>query len=108
MGRHLYCSECRKDNKRATTTGGGITNQVDPASKNAIRQQVLARDTQKCRACGQRAYAVAYLTPPAYGGTYTDENLMAVCDVCREVGRHLTFPTIEDKVTHIRKSGKLR
>ncbi len=107
MGRHLYCSECRKDNKRATTTGGGITNQVDPASKNAIRQQVLARDTQKCRACGQRAYNVAYLNPPAYGGPHCEENLMAVCDVCLPVGRHLAFQTIEAKVAYLRRSRKL-
>ena len=88
--------------------GGGNTSHANQVSTNLIRQRVLQRDKQKCRACGMRAYQVAHVQPLSQGGAYLEENLFAVCDACLPVAPHLAFSTIEAKVAHVQQQRKLR
>ena len=104
MGGCRYCSACREHRKRSTRARRATVPSTDQGSTNAIRQRVLKRDKQKCRACGDRTYNVAYLVPLSQDGAYTDENLMAACKACHNVAPHLAFPSIEYKVAHIRQS----
>lgn len=64
-----YCPRCKPRN--------GSTRRW-----RTLREQILARDTWTCQACGRSAAHIDHITPVDAGGSDRPSNLQALCADC--------------------------
>jgi len=71
----------------------------DADRKSLVRYKVLERDNFQCQLCGrtapETAITVSRIVPFAYDGTFTEDNLIALCRDCN-AGRLLSLKEKEN------------
>ena len=63
---------------------------LDPVLYETLRQQVLRRDGWRCQSCGMMSnLEVHHKRFRSHSGDDSEENLIAVCDLCHAALHHV-------------------
>lgn len=81
------CPELKPCPTHTPTPWAGSTRPGSTRRTRAIRAAVLRRDGHRCQRCGATGVPLeaAHITPDAEGGSYTPDNLRALCVPCHKL-----------------------